>query len=310
MDSRNVISEASSSQPLHEYKLEDLVISSHIGDGRFARVYEGIDRKFDRTVAIKKLQRTDPMKGFVAESEILKNHQHDNLVKIYGYCIEDKEDLIIVLELIPNRTLQFHLHARGEEVLAWSNRFKIAVGSAKGIAYLHGAAVIHRDIKPANILLLADFTPKIADFGLSRLIPTDKAHISTTTYGTPAYVAPECDDFDATIHGHSEMNHFTEKSDVYSFGIVLVELITGKPRVGRNLLKQVHSLCNDGGVLKDIVDVNLQGQHYIDQMKRMIYCAAASTCEDPADRPTMREIIKVLEGDMGRKALSYFSESA
>ncbi|EEE59410.1 hypothetical protein OsJ_11559 [Oryza sativa Japonica Group] len=192
-----------------------------IGQGGFGCVYRG--RLQDGTeVAIKKL-KTESKQGdreFRAEADIITRVHHRNLVSLVGYCISGN-DRLLVYEFVPNKTLDTHLHGDKWPPLDWQQRWKIAVGSARGLAYLHddcSPKIIHRDVKASNILLDHGFEPKVADFGLAKYQPGNHTHVSTRIMGTFGYIAPE----------FLSSGKLTDKADVFAFGVVLLELITGR----------------------------------------------------------------------------------
>ncbi|KAL3697478.1 hypothetical protein R1sor_011554 [Riccia sorocarpa] len=199
-----------------------------IGEGGFGSVYKGI---YDgKKVAIKKssngiLHLTQSKQMFMNEVQILSAVSHHSLVSLVGCCMTRKHALL-VFEYIPQGTLAEHLHFRRGEGLDWNQRLKIALQTAEALSYLHFMAdppVYHRDVKSANILLDDDLNAKVADFGISKLVPYPQFsndHVSTTTVveGTPGYVDPE----------YYISFRLTDKSDVYSFGVVLLELITSR----------------------------------------------------------------------------------
>lgn len=170
------------------------------------------------------------------EVEILTRLRHQNLVALYGCTSKRSRELLLVYEYIPNGTVADHLHGRraNSGLLSWPVRLSVAVETACALAYLHASDIIHRDVKTNNILLDNDFHVKVADFGLSRLFPTDVTHVSTAPQGTPGYVDPE----------YYQCYQLTEKSDVYSFGVVLIELISSKQAVDTNRDRQDINLSN------------------------------------------------------------------
>lgn len=195
-----------------------------LGDGGYGAVYEG-KLKDGRLVAVKRLYETHyrRVEQFINEVEILTHLKHQNLVSLYGCTSHYSRELLLVYEYIPNGTLADHLHGSRSKPgsLSWTTRLNIAIETASALSYLHASGVIHRDIKSTNILLDNNFIVKVADFGLSRVLPADVTHVSTGPQGTPGYVDPE----------YSEFYQLTGKSDVYSFGVVLVELISSKPAI-------------------------------------------------------------------------------
>lgn len=157
------------------------------------------------------------------EVEILTRLRHPHLVTLYGCASQRCRELFLIYEFVPNGTVADHLHgiqARPGQ-LPWLTRLKIAIETASALAFLHASETIHRDVKTTNILVDNNFNVKVADFGLSRLFPTQVTHVSTSPQGTPGYVDPE----------YHECYQLTKKSDVFSFGVVLVELISSKPAV-------------------------------------------------------------------------------
>ncbi|KAI8528676.1 hypothetical protein RHMOL_Rhmol12G0166000 [Rhododendron molle] len=195
-----------------------------LGDGGFGTVYQG-KLKDGRDVAVKRLYEHNfkRMEQFMNEVEILARLRHINLVSLYGCTSRHCRELLLVYEYVPNGTVADHLHGNRAKPgsLSWTTRLSIAVETASALTYLHYSDVIHRDVKTNNILLDNNFCVKVADFGLSRLFPTNVTHVSTAPQGTPGYVDPE----------YHECYQLTDKSDVYSFGVVLIELVSSKPAV-------------------------------------------------------------------------------
>ncbi|KAI4379921.1 hypothetical protein MLD38_006158 [Melastoma candidum] len=276
-----------------------------LGEGGFGYVHKGVQPD-GREIAVKQLKIGSQQgeREFRAELEMITRVHHKHLVALMGYCITEV-GRYLVYEFIPNNTLEFHLHSGGSSrpLLDWVTRMKIAIGSAKGIAYLHedcSPKIIHRDIKAANILLDLDFDVKVSDFGLAKLFCDNNAqvtHISTRVVGTFGYLAPE----------YAATGKLTEKSDVYSYGVVLLELITGRPPIKRldidkneGLVDSVRPLINQvlqTGNYEAIVDVRLGNNYDRSQMARMIRCAAACIRHSAGLRPQMSQIIRTLEED-------------
>ncbi|KAB2081261.1 hypothetical protein ES319_A05G119700v1 [Gossypium barbadense] len=266
-----------------------------LGEGGFGEVYKGI-LKNGRVVAVKKLaiSKSEKVKAeFDTEVKLISNVHHRNLVRLVGCCSKGPE-LLLVYEFMPNGSLDKHLFGQGHGSLNWKQRFDIIVGTAKGLAYLHEefhACIIHRDIKPSNILLDRDFQPKIADFGLVRLLPEDQTHLSTKFAGTFGYTAPEY-----AIHGQLSV-----KVDTYSFGVVVLEIISGLKNnetsldpTAEFLLKRAWGLYQDNMAM-EIVDRSLDPEEYdTDEMQRMIEIAFLCTQSSASLRPTMSEVVTML----------------
>ncbi|CAF1709778.1 unnamed protein product [Brassica napus] len=221
---------------------------------------------------------------------------HPNLVKLYGCCVE-KDQLLLVYEYMENNSLALALSGKSSLKLDWAARKKICVGIAKGLEFLHeGAAMrmIHRDIKTPNVILDADLSAKISDFGLARLHEEEHTHISTKIAGTIGYMAPE----------YALMGHLTEKADVYSFGVVAMEIVSGKSNTTQKgsddnapLIKWAMTLQQKGDIM-EIVDPKLEGEFNSLEAERMIKVALVCTNATPSLRPLMSEAVKMLEGEM------------
>ncbi|XP_037497723.1 receptor-like serine/threonine-protein kinase ALE2 isoform X2 [Jatropha curcas] len=269
-----------------------------LGEGGFGLVYSG--RLDDgRQVAVKVLKRDDQHSGreFLAEVEMLGRLHHRNLVKLIGICTEE-HTRCLVYELIPNGSVESHLHGVDKETdpLDWESRMKIALGAARGLAYLHedsSPRVIHRDFKSSNILLEHDFTPKVSDFGLARAAMDEgNKHISTHVMGTFGYLAPE----------YAMTGHLLVKSDVYSYGVVLLELLSGRKPVDlsqppgqENLVAYARPLLTSKEGLETIIDPAIKSSVSFDTIIKV--AAIASMCVQPevSHRPFMGEVVQALK---------------
>uniref|UniRef100_A0A7N0UGY6 non-specific serine/threonine protein kinase n=1 Tax=Kalanchoe fedtschenkoi TaxID=63787 RepID=A0A7N0UGY6_KALFE len=272
-----------------------------LGEGGFGCVYKG-HLPNGRVVAVKQLKVGSGQgeREFRAEVDIISRIHHRHLVSLVGYCISDRQRLL-VYEYIANNTLEHHLHAEGGPVLDWAHRVKIAIGSARGLAYLHEDChprIIHRDIKSANILLDDNFESRVADFGLARLASDTYTHVSTRVMGTFGYMAPE----------YASSGKLTEKSDVYSFGVVLLELITGRKPVD---LSQDESLVEwarpllvealESEDFRQLADPRLENKYLDIEMFRMIEAAGACVRHSAAKRPKMGQVVRAFDS-MGELA--------
>ncbi|KAK4350039.1 hypothetical protein RND71_029352 [Anisodus tanguticus] len=204
--------------------------NKELGEGAFGTVY--LD---GRVVAVKRLYENNYKRAEQFRNEILTRLRHQNLVTLYGCTSTHGRELLLVYEYIPNGTVTDHLHGKGSKPgsPSWNTLMSIAIETASALAFLHKSDVIHRDVKTNNILLDNNFCVKVADFGLSRLFPTDVTRVSTAPQGTPGYVDPQ----------YHECYQLASKSDVYSFGVVLIELISSLPAV--DILLAFQCLQND-----------------------------------------------------------------
>ncbi|KAF8036480.1 hypothetical protein BT93_C2259 [Corymbia citriodora subsp. variegata] len=263
-----------------------------LGEGGFGCVYRGA-LLTGEDVAVKRLKvRSEQGEcEFLTEVAILSRVHHKHVMSLVGHCTEGAER-ILVYELVPNKTLKFHLHGEGQPTLDWPTRLKIAVGCAKGLAYLHGDCrhkIIHRDIKAGNILLDSEFEAKIADFGLAKCTSDANSHVSTNVKGTFGYLDPE----------YFSSGKLTEKSDIFSFGVVLLELISGhRPRGLVAWARPLLTRALEDGNFGILVDPNLQNNYDTREMARMVGCADACVRNLAAHRTTMIKIVRALEGDL------------
>lgn len=269
-----------------------------LGEGGFGCVYKGF-LPDGREVAVKQLKIGGGQgeREFRAEVEIISRIHHRHLVSLVGYCISEHQRLL-VYEFVANDTLHYHLHGEGRPVLDWATRLKVAVGSARGLAYLHEDChprIIHRDIKSSNILLDSNFEARVADFGLAKLALDTNTHVTTRVMGTFGYMAPE----------YATSGKLTEKSDVYSFGVVLLELITGRkpvdssqPLGDESLVEWARPLLMRALEEEDfevLVDSRLENNYVGSEMFRMIEAAAACVRHSAARRPKMSLVVRALE---------------
>ncbi|KAJ6886112.1 LRR receptor-like serine/threonine-protein kinase [Populus alba x Populus x berolinensis] len=270
-----------------------------IGEGGFGSVYKG--KLSDGTlIAVKQLSPKSRQgnREFVNEIGMISGLQHPNLVKLYGCCIEG-DQLLLVYEYMENNSLAKALFATGSEtsflMLDWPTRYKICVGIARGLAFLHEESairIVHRDIKGTNVLLDKDLSAKISDFGLAKLNEEENTHISTRVAGTIGYMAPE----------YALWGYLTDKADVYSFGVVALEIVSGRSNSSYrttnefvSLLDWAHVLQKKGNLM-EIVDPKLQSEFNNEEAERMIKLALLCTNASPSVRPAMSEVVSMLEG--------------
>jgi serine/threonine protein kinase len=278
-----------------------------IGQGGYGKVYLGTLNDGKKLVAIKRAEQGS-LQGaneFYTEIELLSRVHHRNLVMLEGYC-DDEGEQMLVYEYMPGGTLRDHLSALSGIPLDFPTRLRIALGSARGILYLHTEAnppIFHRDIKASNILLDTRKVAKVADFGLSKLAPVPDmegatpGHVSTVVKGTPGYMDPE----------YFLTHKLTDKSDVYSFGVVLLELITGMHAIskGKNIVREAHQRSLAGQGLS-MVDPHIA--HYPPEALEAFMALALSCCREmPEARPTMAEVVRDLE-ELGRRNAEIFPD--
>uniref|UniRef100_M4EJB1 non-specific serine/threonine protein kinase n=1 Tax=Brassica campestris TaxID=3711 RepID=M4EJB1_BRACM len=280
---------------------------SMVGEGGFGRVFKGwIDETSlapskpgnGIVIAVKRLNQ-EGLQGhreWLAEINYLGQLDHPNLVKLIGYCL-DEEQRLLVYTFMPRGSLENHLFRRGTfyQPLPWNTRVRMALGAARGLAFLHNAQpqVIYRDFKASNILLDSNYNAKLSDFGLARDGPMgDISHVTTRVVGTQGYAAPE----------YLATGHLSAKSDVYSFGVVLLELLSGRRAIDKNQPVGEHNLVewarpyltNKRRLLR-VMDPRLQGQYSLTQALKIAGLALDCITIDYKVRPNMNEIVKTLE---------------
>ncbi|KAG1366722.1 putative receptor-like serine/threonine-protein kinase [Cocos nucifera] len=236
-------------------------------------------------------------KEFKVEVEAIGKVRHKNLVGLVGYCAEGAKRML-VYEYIDNGNLERWLHGDVGPVspLTWDIRIKIAIGTAKGIAYLHEGLepkVVHRDIKSSNILLDKHWNAKVSDFGLAKLLGSGSSFVTTRVMGTFGYVAPE----------YACTGMLNESSDVYSFGVLLMEIISGRCPVDYSRLPgEVNLVDWFKGMVgsrrgEEVVDPLMEVQPSPRALKRVLLVCLRCVDLDAQKRPNMGQIVHMLEGD-------------
>ncbi|XP_038886859.1 probable serine/threonine-protein kinase PIX13 [Benincasa hispida] len=300
------------SSNLREYSLAELKAATKnfraeamLGEGGFGKVYKGwleekgLGRKgYSMVIAVKKL-KSDSLQGieeWQSEVGFLGRLSHPNLVKLLGYCWEDHE-LLLTYEFMQKGSLENHLFGRGSAVtpLEWDTRLKIAIGAARGLAFLHTSdkQVIYRDFKASNILLDGSYTAKLSDFGLAKLGPSEsKSHLTTRVMGTHGYAAPE----------YVTTGHLYVKSDVYGFGVVLIEMLTGlraldenRPTGQENLVDWIKPYLSERRKLKNVMDFRLEGKYPSRSAYQVAQLALQCIEQEQKNRPSMKEVVETLE---------------
>ncbi|KAK4390058.1 putative LRR receptor-like serine/threonine-protein kinase, partial [Sesamum angolense] len=267
-----------------------------IGKGCSGVVYR-VEMPNGELIAVKKLWKTkkdeEPIDSFAAEIQILGHIRHRNIVKLLGYC-SNKSVKLLLYNYIPHGNLQQLL--QNNRNLDWETRYKIAVGSAQGLAYLHHdclPAIVHRDVKCNNILLDSKYEAYLADFGLAKLMnsPNYQQAMSRVA-GSYGYIAPE--------YGYTV--NITEKSDVYSYGVVLLEILSGRSAVepqigdGLHIVEWVKKKMGSFEPAITILDLKLQGlpDQMVQEMLQTLGIAMFCVNPSPAERPSMKEVVALL----------------
>ncbi|KAL5187714.1 BRASSINOSTEROID INSENSITIVE 1-associated receptor kinase 1 [Glycine soja] len=272
-----------------------------LGKGGFGKVYKGRLTNGD-LVAVKRLKEERTQGGemqFQTEVEMISMAVHRNLLRLRGFCMTPTERLL-VYPFMSNGSVASCLRDRPESQppLEWPKRKNIALGAARGLAYLHDHCdpkIIHRDVKAANILLDDDFEAVVGDFGLAKLMDYKDTHVTTAVRGTIGHIAPE----------YLSTGKSSEKTDVFGYGVMLLELITGQrafdlARLANDddvmLLDWVKALLKDKR-LETLVDTDLEGKYEEAEVEELIQVALLCTQSSPMERPKMSEVVRMLDGE-------------
>lgn len=284
-----------------EFEIADCLKEENlIGSGASGKVYKVLLSNGD-VVAVKKLwgrakkddsSNESQRDEFEVEVETLGKIRHKNIVRLWC-CCNSRDCKLLVYEYMPNGSLGDVLHSSKASLLDWPTRYKIALDAAEGLSYLHHDCVppiVHRDVKSNNILLDAEFSARVADFGVAKVVDgVGKGPESMSVIaGSCGYIAPE----------YAYTLRVNEKSDIYSFGVVLLELITGRPPIDpefgeKDLVKWVCTTLDQKG-LDNIIDPNLDSS-YKDQICRVLEISLLCTNALPLNRPSMRKVVKLLQ---------------
>ncbi|CAL1373196.1 unnamed protein product [Linum trigynum] len=277
---------------------EDFSPANKIGEGGFGSVYKG--RLKDGKFVAVKLLSADSRQGvgeFLAEIKAISVVEHENLVKLYGCCVEGNHRILVYNYLENNSLAQTLLGGSYSNMqFDWRTRTTICIGVARGLAFLHEEVrpyIVHRDIKASNILLDKDLTPKIADFGLAKLIPSHMTHVSTRVAGTIGYLAPE----------YAIRGQLTRRADIYSFGVLLVEIVSGRcntntrlPIEEQYLLERTWQLYERKELIA-LVDTALDGDFDAEEASKYMKIGLLCTQDAPKLRPSMSTVVKMLTGE-------------
>ncbi|CAO2824275.1 unnamed protein product [Amaranthus hypochondriacus] len=287
--------------------------SVRIGEGGFGCVYKGViksleDQSVKVDVAVKQLGKRGLQghKEWVTEVSVLGVVEHQNLVRLLGYCADDDErgiQRLLVYEYMPNGSVDDHLSSKSRTILPWAMRLRIARDAARGLKYLHedmDFQIIFRDFKSSNILLDDQWNAKLSDFGLARLGPPEGlTHVSTAIVGTLGYAAPE----------YIRTGRLTSKNDVWSYGVFLYELITGRrpidknrPRSEQRLLDWVRPYLFDLKKFELIVDPRLGKNYSLKSIHKLSVVANRCLVRQPKSRPKMSDVLDMVNSIVGASA--------
>ncbi|KAK9931899.1 hypothetical protein M0R45_019153 [Rubus argutus] len=293
-----------------------------VGRGGYSEVYRG-DLSDGQTIAVKMLAKdnnnaTNKEKEFLMELGVILHVSHPNTAKLVGCCIEN--GLYLIFNFTENGTLASALHGKSCESLPWPIRYKIIIGVAKGLHYLHKCCkrrIIHRDIKASNVLLGPDYEPQITDFGLAKWLPNKWTHHAVIPIeGTFGYLAPEY-----FMHGIVD-----EKTDVFAFGVLLLEIVTGRKPVDSSkktfyfgdvgILLHVLTLVTamphmESGDIAKLADPKLEGKYDAEQLHSVVLAASYCVRQTSVWRPSMSEVLELLNNghnsEIARTSILKFS---
>ncbi|XP_050291170.1 LRR receptor kinase SERK2 isoform X2 [Quercus robur] len=272
-----------------------------LGQGGFGKVYKGV-LPDNTKIAVKRLTDYESPGGdaaFQREVEMISVAVHRNLLRLIGFCTTPTERLL-VYPFMQNLSVAYCLRdlKAGVPVLDWPTRKRVALGTARGLEYLHehcNPKIIHRDVKAANVLLDEDFEAVVGDFGLAKLVDVRKTNVTTQVRGTMGHIAPE----------YLSTGKSSERTDVFGYGIMLLEIVTGQRAIDFSRLEEEDDVLLLDHVkklerekrLEDIVDQNLNKNYNIQEVEMMIQVALLCTQLSPEDRPAMSEVVRMLEGE-------------
>ncbi|KAG7964858.1 hypothetical protein I3843_09G192000 [Carya illinoinensis] len=287
----------------HRFKYKDLYIATKgfkdkelLGVGGFDRVYRGVLPTSNIEIAMKKVshESRQGMREFVAEIVSIGRLRHRNLVSLLGYC-RCKGELLLVYDYMPYRSLDRYLFGQPKITLNWEQRFRVLKGVASGLLYLHEEwkqVVVHRDVKASNVLLDGAMNGRLGDFGLARLYDRGTDPQTTHVVGTLGYLAPE----------HTRSGKATTSTDVFAFGAFLLEVACGRRPIEQRaedslLVDWVFSYWNRGEIL-EARDRNLGADYVVKELELVLKLGLLCSHTEPAARPSMRQVVQYLEGDI------------
>ncbi|MCD9558954.1 hypothetical protein HAX54_016662 [Datura stramonium] len=299
----------------HRFRYRDLYkatrgfkVSERIGVGGFGAVYKGVLPTNGAEVAVKKISSNSlqGMREFAAEIESLGRLRHKHLVNLQGWC-KSRNDLLLVYDYVPNGSLDSLLYRQKRDiVLTWDQRFNIIKGIAAGLLYLHEEweqVVIHRDVKSSNVLIDGEMNVRLGDFGLARLYDHGKNSHTTNVVGTIGYIAPEL----------TRTGKASTSTDVYAYGVLLLEVASGRPPIiyepgkGALVLADWVIECLQLGNIIDAVDPRLNSAYVDKEVQMVLGLGLICSHPRPEARPTMRQVMKYLNGDESLPVFEHLS---
>ncbi|MED6220044.1 L-type lectin-domain containing receptor kinase VII.1 [Stylosanthes scabra] len=268
-----------------------------IGFGGNGKVYKGLLQGVE--VAVKKIpyDREYGMREFLSEISILGRLKHRNVVPLRGWCKKERGSLILIYDYMENGSLDKRIFDSDENsIFHWKNRIKVLKDVAMGILYLHESwevKVLHRDIKASNVLLDKDMNARLGDFGVAQMHHHEQIANTSRVIGTVGYIAPEL----------LRTGRASTQTDVFSFGVLALEVVCGRRPIEENkpaLVSWVWRLM-ESGELCYAIDERLKmrddEEYSIDEVERVLHVGLLCTHYDPQVRPSMRQVVKVLEGE-------------
>ncbi|TYI11014.1 hypothetical protein ES332_A09G181700v1 [Gossypium tomentosum] len=298
----------------HRFKFKDLYIATKgfkdkelLGAGGFGRVYRGVLPSNKLEVAVKRVshESRQGMREFVAEIVSIGRLRHRNLVQLLGYC-RRKGELLLVYDYMPNGSLDKYLHDQPQVTLNWRQRFRVIKGVASGLFYLHGEweqVVVHRDVKASNVLLDGELNGRLGDFGLARLYDHGTDPQTTHVVGTVGYLAPE----------HTRTGKASPSTDVFAFGAFLLEVACGRRPIEAKspiedviLVDWVYSCWSKGDIM-EAKDPSLGSDYEAEEVELVLKLGLLCSNSEPEARPTMRQVLQFLEGDVPFPEMSSLS---
>jgi len=271
--------------------------SNKLGEGGFGAVYKG--DLSGQEVAVKRLSKGSDqgLEELRNELVLVAKLHHKNLVRLEGFCLEEGEKLL-VYEYMPNKSLDTILFEPDQKIrLDWRKRFNIIEGVARGLQYLHEDSqkkIVHRDMKASNVLLDTNMNPKIGDFGLARLFGQDQTRdVTNRIVGTFGYMSPE----------YVMRGQYSTKSDVFSFGVLAIEIVTGQRNSEHFFYEQSEDIIStvwrhwSEGTIAEVIDDSLRRNYSETEVVKCINIGLLCLQQNPVDRPTMSDIVVMLDGD-------------